>query len=69
MANKKVKNLKIVSNGDASGTFLYVDGKYLDCVEEIKIDPIRPGMAVTAKIKLSYVELEIKAVGIIKGKD
>lgn len=66
MTAKGVKKVKIVSNGHATGTFVYIGDNCLEYVEEIEILPMKPGKPVTAKITISDVELELKNVDIME---
>ena len=54
--------IKIVSNGVGHSTqVLDSDGKQIEGVTKVEIDPITPNELVTARLTFEFVELEIKA--------
>jgi len=53
-----MSNVKIISDGTARGTRVEVDGKIINCITKIEIDPLEVGLNfVRAKLTIDTVKL------------
>ena len=52
-----MSNVKIVSDGTAQGTKVFVGDDYVKGLTKVEIEPIKPGSLVRAKLTIDWVTL------------
>ena len=55
-----MSRFKIISKGTGQTTRVEYDGKPLDGIQAVEIDPIVVGGVVSAKIHVAFVDLEVE---------
>lgn len=65
-----MKKFKIISKGHGQSTQVEFDGKLIEGVQAVKINPVLPNKPVTAVIHVAFVDLEIEGeAGLIQDQE